>query len=175
MSVSTKRSGEGAVVVGQANEAAAQLDGPDSTSSEGQAAPRRRARESRRRERVEGGRVHRHNVRVTPEEEARLLLLAEAQRVSIPRLLVESALARGAASTGGGGEDSAVMTVTERRDLVAQLFAIERALGKVGANVNQIAKVTNATGEWQAETRAALDYLRRIVERIDATIDSLAL
>lgn len=34
---------------------------------------------------------------------------------------------------------------------------------------------TNATGEWKPETRAALDYLRRIVDRIDVTIDSLAL
>ncbi|TWH03865.1 mobilization protein MobC [Nocardioides sp. J9] len=66
-------------------------------------------------------------------------------------------------------------TASERRDLVAQLFAIERALGKVGANVNQIAKATNATGEWQPETKATLDYLRRVVQRLDATIDGLAL
>jgi hypothetical protein len=161
----------------------AEVPEPSQGSEPSASVPRRRARDSRRRERVEGGRIHRHNVRVTPEEEAELLMRAEAQRVSIPRLLVESALATGrpsgAATAGdasaGGASRSAVMTVTERRDLVAQLFIIERALGKVGANINQIAKVTNATGEWQPETRAAMDYLRRIVDRLDTTIDSLAL
>ena len=59
----------------------------------------------RRRANVEGGRHHFHKVKVTPEEEGRLLAMAAAQRVTIPRLLIESAFAQ---DSGG--------TLTERRD-----------------------------------------------------------
>ena len=56
-------------------------------------APENRLFARRRRANVEGGRQHHHKVKVTPEEEGMLLRLAEAQHVTIPRLLVESALA----------------------------------------------------------------------------------
>jgi len=102
-------------------------------------------------------------VKVTPEEEAMLLRRAEAQRVSIPRLLVESALAP-------QGE-----TPTQRRELLAEMFAVNRLLGNLANNVNQIAKATNATGEWQAETAATLAAVRRTSARIDDAIDRLAL
>ena len=49
----------------------------------------------RRRANVDGGRMHRHEVKVSPEEEAQLLALAEKHRVTIPRLLIEAALERG--------------------------------------------------------------------------------
>src|SRR4051794_9659558 len=70
----------------------------------------------RRRANVAGGRRHRHEVKVTPEEEARLLLLAEAQGVTVPRLLVESALS-------AAGE-----TPAERRNAIAELFGLHRLL-----------------------------------------------
>lgn len=59
----------------------------------------------RRRANVAGGRRHEHKVRVSAEEEARLVVLAEAQHVSVPRLLIE--------------------TVTDRRDAMpAMTFGV---------------------------------------------------
>lgn len=55
--------------------------------------PKGRLFTRRRRANVEGGRVHRHDVKVSAEEEAALLLRAQAKNISIPRLLVEAALA----------------------------------------------------------------------------------
>lgn len=130
----------------------------EQAAGEGQRPERRR-----RRANVPGGRRHSHEVKVTPEEEAQLLQRAEAQRVTIPRLLVESALAP-------QGE-----TPTQRRELLAEMFAVNRLLGNLANNVNQIAKATNATGEWQAETAATLSAVRRTTGRIDETIDRLAL
>ena len=118
----------------------------------------------RRRANVEGGRRHRHEVKVTPEEEGVLLLLAGEQRVTIPRLLVESALAADA------GE-----TATERRNTIVKLFELHRLLAAVSNNVNQIAKATNATGELQAETVETRRAVRRTAERIDAAVDELSL
>ena len=123
----------------------------------------RRQERRRRRANVPGGRRHSHEVKVTPEEEALLLQRAEAQRVTIPRLLVESALAP-------QGE-----TPTQRRELLAEMFAVNRLLGNLANNVNQIAKATNATGEWQAETAATLSAVRRTSARIDDAINRLAL
>ena len=116
----------------------------------------------RRRANVRGGRQHRHEVKVSPEEEAMLLQRARAHRVTIPRLLVESALAEEA------GE-----TPTERRNAMAELFALHRLLAAISNNVNQMAKATNATGEVHAEMRSTLEAARRTAGRIDAAIDQL--
>jgi len=113
---------------------------------------------------VAGGRLHQHKVKVTPEEEGVLLRLAEAQRVTVPRLLVESTLA------AASGE-----TPTERRDAIAELFRLHRLLAAISNNVNQIAKATNATGEVHDELVATLRAVRRTAERIDGAIDGLAL
>ncbi|MBW9211761.1 MobC family plasmid mobilization relaxosome protein [Mumia sp. zg.B21] len=114
----------------------------------------------RRRANVEGGRQHRHEVKVSPDEEETLLRLAAEQRVTIPRLLVESALASGE-------------TPTERRDAMAELFTLHRLLAAVSNNVNQIAKATNATGEVHEDLRATLNAVRRVAQRIDQAIDGL--
>ena len=117
----------------------------------------------RRRANVQGGRQHRHEVKVTPEEEALLVVRAEAAHVTVPRLLVEAALA------GGGGE-----TPTERRQAMAELFGVHRLLAGVSNNVNQIARATNATGELQAELEGVLVAVRRTAERVDAVLEGLS-
>lgn len=117
-----------------------------------------------RRSNVAGGRAARHVVTTSPEEEGALLRLALAQRVTIPRLLVESALASEGAETA-----------TERRATIAKLFELHRLLGAISRNVNQIAKATNATREEQPETFATLTAVRRTAERIDALVDELSL
>ncbi len=63
-------------------------------------------------------------------------MLAEAQHVSVPRLLVECALA----VTPG-------QTVTDRRDAIAELFALHRLLTSIANNVNQLARAVNSTAE----------------------------
>lgn len=123
-------------------------------------------RAQRRRRRVAGGRQHRHEVKVTPEEEGRLLALALRYHVSVPKLLVDSALAGGAAN--------AATHALAREELLRELFGAHRLLGGIANNVNQIARATNATGEAQAETWAALAAVRRTAERIDALIDELS-
>lgn len=130
----------------------------------GENAPDDRLLKRRRRANVAGGRLHQHKVKVTPEEEGVLLRLAEAQRVTVPRLLVESTLA------AASGE-----TPTERRDAIAELFRLHRLLAAISNNVNQIAKATNATGEVHDELVATLRAVRRTAERIDGAIDGLAL
>lgn len=127
--------------------------------------PRRGRFGRRRRANVAGGRQHSHRVLVTPEEEARLIQLAEAARVTVPRLLIESALA----VADGGGE-----TPTARRDALVELFAVRRLLAAVSNNVNQIARHAHAGTQFPADARAALTAVRRVVLRIDDAIDGLS-
>jgi hypothetical protein len=116
----------------------------------------------RRRANVTGGRQHSHRVLVTPEEEARLVQLAEAQRVTVPRLLIEAALAR-------GGE-----TPTQRRHAMVALFGLRRSLAGLATNVNQLAAHANATQRFPREADELLPKIERAVDRIDAAIDELS-
>ena len=122
-------------------------------------------RHVRRRRRVEGGRQHRHVVRVTPEEEARLLALALKYHVSVPKLLVDSALA--------GGAGAAATRSLARDEILIELFGAHRLLAGVANNVNQIAKATNATGEVQEATTVTLAKVREVAMRIDDVVDQL--
>lgn len=136
-----------------------------SEQSEPERSGSERAPKQRRRRRVEGGRQHRHEVKVTPEEEGRLLQLALRYRVSIPKLLVDSALAGGAATAAAGA--------AEREALVVELFDCQRVLAGLANNVNQLARVANATGELRAETTATIAAARRLTLRIDELVDEL--
>ena len=127
-------------------------------------APRSGRGGRRRRANAKGGRHHRHEVKVTPQEEARLLMVAQSQGVTVSRLLVESALA------GERGE-----TATERAGLITELFAVHRTWAGVANNVNQIAKKLHGTGELAAEMDVVLGEARAVMARVDALIDGLAL
>jgi hypothetical protein len=119
-----------------------------------------------RRRRVEGGRQHRHVVRVTAEEEGQLLTRALRYHVSVPKLLVDSALA--------GGADVAASNASVRGELLGELFRAHRLLAGIANNVNQMARVTNATGNVHAEMVETLRAVRRTAERIDGAIDGLS-
>ncbi len=112
----------------------------------------------RRRANVPGGRRHGHRVLVSAEEEARLVVLAEAQGVTVPRLLVESTLS-------GAGE-----TPTQRRHAIADLFALERRLAGVSLDLERVA----AQRSGAAEAEEVLAAVRGTVARIEAAIDGLA-
>lgn len=123
--------------------------------------PRRFRRE--RRENVPGGRAGRHVVKVTPEEESELLRRAQEARITVARLMVESALS-------DSGE-----TATDRRDLAAELFSAFRLLSAISININQMAKATNATGDIPpAELNGALVSVRRLADRIHGTLDEMS-
>ncbi len=80
-------------------------------------------------------------VKLTELEREQLRCRAAELGVSVPRLLVESAL-------GGSSE-----TATERRREVAELFEVRRLLATVANNVNQLARLANTSGEPPAEAR----------------------
>lgn len=115
----------------------------------------------RRRANVAGGRKHSHRVMVTEFEEARLAQRAEQQHVSVPRLLIESALA-------GEGE-----TPTQRREAMAELFAIRRALAGTANNVNQIARAANSDDRAPFDVHQVLGELNERLRSIDSAIDGL--
>ncbi|WP_224049910.1 plasmid mobilization relaxosome protein MobC [Arthrobacter sp. NicSoilB4] len=116
----------------------------------------------RRRANVDGGRMHRHEVKVSPDEEAQLLALAEKHRVTIPRLLIEAALSEGTENP------------SERRDQFMQLSTLQRLVGTVANNINQIARHANATGEVPAEAAASIAHARAVIIRIDRQLADMA-
>lgn len=124
----------------------------------------RKGSSRRRRANARGGRSHRHEVKVTAEEEAQLVALAQEQGVTVPRLLVESAMA------GERGE-----TASERRAVITELFAVHRSVAGVANNVNQITRKLHTTDELAAETRQVLQAALATMADIDAVIDRLAM
>jgi hypothetical protein len=102
-----------------------------------------------------------HRVKVTVEQEARLVELAAARGITVARLLVESALS--------GGPESAAA----RAGTVVELVALSRAVGRVGVNVNQLARAANATGEVQDATVDTLAVVREVVERLAVVLDGM--
>jgi 3-deoxy-D-arabino-heptulosonate 7-phosphate (DAHP) synthase class II len=96
-------------------------------------------------------------VKLTEGEQEKLRALAAELGVSVPRLLVESALA--------GRE-----TPTERRTAVAELFEIRRLLATVANNVNQLARTANISGEVPAAIRleGTLEEVEELVAGIRA-------
>jgi hypothetical protein len=100
-------------------------------------------------------------VRVTPEEEAQLLALALRYRVSVPKLLVDSALA--------GGTEAAAENASVRQ----ALFGLHRLLANVANNVNQMTKALHGTGELPPQTGEVLAAARRTADKIDDLIDGL--
>lgn len=125
----------------------------------------------RRRENAMFARRHAHQVKVSPAEEAMLKQLALAHQVTIPRLLVESTfeLAKMAQD-----EQQRPMTVAERNKVLRSLFELHRLVGNVANNVNQIAKATNTTHEWQAGTAQTLAAVRSTCGHITEAIDRVA-
>ena len=101
---------------------------------------------------VVGGRVHRHVVKLTDEQELAVQAAARVQGVTVARLLADSALTAPRASVS-------------REDLT-ELFETTRLIGALGNNLNQIAKVANSTGELVPETAATLAAVRRVFDRV---------
>lgn len=121
----------------------------------------------RRRQANQPGRERLCEVWATPDQRALLeARCAEAGGITMPRLLVEAALA-------GGGD-----TPSERRRMLVELFALRRSLSGMAVNLNQAARRANVgDGFPVAEVRPALLELRRLAGpggRIDAALDLVA-
>ena len=111
-----------------------------------------------RRDNERGGRKEYIKVWCSPEEKAAVVVKAEQQGVTPPRLLFESAMAQ-------PGE-----TAFDRRNLAQELLGIRTLLGAVSNNVNQIARHANATGEFPDDAAAAVTAARRLMARIDEAV-----
>lgn len=115
----------------------------------------------RRRRRVPGGRHRVFRVRVTEEEQARLVATAERHGMGVPMLLYTAAVE-------GGAE-----TTVTRREEIQQLWAIERQLAAIGNNINQIARVANTTGDVPSQIGPVLDRLLVLVDRVEQAADAV--
>jgi hypothetical protein len=115
----------------------------------------------RRRANSPSGTKKRRDFWVTAEEEAALLARAEREKVTVPNLLISSALAEGTDSP------------TERRAIAAELMQLHNLLARSSNNINQLARQANGTGEFPVEAREALNHIRSVAMRIDDAIDGL--
>ncbi|WP_159613953.1 plasmid mobilization relaxosome protein MobC [Glutamicibacter sp. JC586] len=118
--------------------------------------------ERKRQANIGGGRRVVRQLKLSVAQDTALRVHADELGVSVQRLLVESTL------SAFQGE-----TVTERRDLLTALFQLQRGLAAAGNNINQIARVANATGEIKDELHGSLEHLRATVARIDEVLESL--
>lgn len=118
----------------------------------------------RRRENADTARTRRFVVKVTPEEELLLRSRAEGLRVTVARLMVESALS------------DEVWSVVQQRALLAELGAVRNLLGNVANNVNQLARFANREGHFiEEDARGYLQWLRALYPRVEAAFEAAAL
>lgn len=103
----------------------------------------------------------RHVVKVTPDQEGRLLLRAAERRITVARLMVEAALSGNATAAQAKAE------------LAGELYRISRLLGKIGVNINQIARATNVELEMQPDTAPAIDALGRVCLRLEQILSDV--
>lgn len=54
-------------------------------------------------------------------------------------------------------------------DICEELRGIARQLNRIGVNLNQLARIANATGQPPRELPAALAYLQSVLRRVDAS------
>uniref|UniRef100_UPI003F49A2F8 MobC family plasmid mobilization relaxosome protein n=1 Tax=Sphaerisporangium sp. CA-236357 TaxID=3240030 RepID=UPI003F49A2F8 len=109
----------------------------------------------RRQRRQEGGRPHKHTVRLSEDEQDIIAARADEAGVSVPRFLAEAGVAGDA------------RTASERRAAAAELLAVRRLLAAIGGNINQLAKTANATGERPSALEATMHATARILARLD--------
>jgi hypothetical protein len=110
----------------------------------------------------DGPRKKRYVVKANEEEQAQLEARALVRHVTVPRLMVESAL------------NLHIETDTDRKEAIAELFAIRRLLANVANNVNQMAKYANEERAFPADADAIVKEYRALVPQISAAVELLA-
>lgn len=116
-----------------------------------------------RRRRTDGTRPHRTVIRHTDQEWARVQSLAQVQHISVPRLYERALLA--------GDVVVAAKLVTIRDEMQGP----RRLLANVANNMNQMARVANATGDVgnADQLGAALVSLGRQVDRMNDLLSQI--
>lgn len=114
-----------------------------------------------RRANADAPRDRRYTVKVHAGEDAQLRARAVVAGVTVPRLLFESAM------------NAHIETDTDRKQVVAEVFAIRRLMANVSNNVNQLAKYANSEGAFPAEAEAVLAEYRAMVPRLSAALERL--
>src|SRR5699024_63258 len=120
-----------------------------------------RAARRRRQENTVQGRTRRRQVRLTVAEDEALAARAAAEGVSVPRLLLEQGLA----------EDVGV-TLEERRQWLAQLFAVERPVASMVVRARQS---TDRLGVEEAAPMGELaEHAATVMHRTGAAVEAVA-
>ncbi len=115
----------------------------------------------RRQPRVLGGRARVVKVRLTEQEDMVLSARADAAGVSRQRFLVDAALARG-------------HTAPERRALYGVLTSARTSVMRGMTNLNQLARVANATGQVPHDLGGLAAALERATAVMEAGLAELA-
>lgn len=123
-----------------------------------------RALRRRRLPNVDGGRPFTHQVMASAEEEAAIQARAKVLGVTVPRLLLESALAAPTTDSVTG------LPPADKLEICDRMYSLSVLVRQIGTNVNQIAKAANATGTVGDELDATAAAVRRTLERIDAAM-----
>lgn len=116
----------------------------------------------RQREKIDGGRKHSYRVTVSPEEAAVLLRRAAEQRITVSRLLMESALT----------EDRE--THTQRQDLITEVFALRRLVTTSIEDLRELVRRDVLDDAARSAAAALIERKRLLAERMDAAVDMLA-
>lgn len=98
-------------------------------------------------------------VRVTPEEKVRINLLAKSHRMSMSKYLLDCAL-----------RSTDRVTPAQLEEVVRELEAIRAHLGKVGSNLNQIARHTNTRHEVPSDAAYVANQVYDVVDKINRVI-----
>lgn len=56
---------------------------------------------------------------------------------------------------------------------MAELMAVHTLLARTANNINQLARQANATGDFPAEARESLKFMRSVGMRIDRAVEGL--
>ncbi len=119
---------------------------------------RRRANSSQE----QGPRRHRTVIRHTDDEWARVQALASLQGVSVPRLY-ERAVRSGD-----------VVVAQKISGVMLTMVGVRRLLAGAVVNINQMAKVVNATGEFEPVAfDAAVEMVSRQIDRLNVLLEQL--
>ena len=103
------------------------------------------------------------NVRTTMNTYIELVAASKVAGLSVPRYLIESALRE---SSGG-------WSLRQQRWWADRLDTVETRLIRIGTNLNQMAAVTNTTGQPPDGLAAALTYLTSTLDRHRAVLDEI--
>ena len=133
----------------------------------------------KRRTRLVGGRkTATVGVRCTAAELEDLRSRAGREGLSVPAYLMAAATGRRVISgrelerpapVGG----AAVSSAEELRTVAGELMAVRRIVSGVATNINQLAKVGNATGQVPAETGPALEAADRVLARVEVVVQAI--